>query len=184
MADDPTQHPPPDAYNRLTNPERYAVLHQAAHSLLEQLEQDYVVGHLESTALDPDLTGRVATEILVRLQPPPGQGAPLTVAFTEFPGLLVRFGRWHKEAFPRCGCDACDESPAELMRKLADEVGCLVAGRFREEIRIRPLRKAVLRCQFSAEDWIRSSEELLERTDRRLRLAQPGETNWPPWTRR
>ena len=66
---------------------------------------------LTGPTVDEDLTGRVDTEATVRLQPSSGTGARLTVAFTTFPGLLVRFGKWHVEAYPSCGCDACDEQP-------------------------------------------------------------------------
>ncbi len=183
VADDSIEHPPPDAYNRVTNPERYRVLHDAGHDLLERLERDYVVQRRESAALDPDLTSRVAVQTVVRLEPPSGQGAPLTVAFTEFPGLLVRFGCWHKEAFPRCGCDACDESPEKLITDLGKKVECLVAGGFREQLQTRRLRRSVLLSDFTGEGWRQSSEAFLERRDPRW-LGPPGEANWPGWTRR
>jgi Family of unknown function (DUF6226) len=49
-------------------------------------------------------------------------------ALTDFPGVDVRFGAWISAAFPRCGCDACDEQPAEVAVELREFVDALIGG--------------------------------------------------------
>ena len=63
---------------------------------------------------------------------PNNDGAPATVTLTEFPGLYVRFGEWHDEAFPTRGCDACDELPGELAEDLREKLWAVAQGQFRE----------------------------------------------------
>lgn len=65
---------------------------------------------------------------IVQLVPRIQSAAPITIAWTGFPGLHVRVGRWHVEAFPHCGCDACDEDPADLVGELRKLVDAVVEG--------------------------------------------------------
>jgi hypothetical protein len=44
----------------------------------------------------------------------------------------VRFGAWISAAFPRCGCDACAEQPAEVAVGLREFVDELIAGTYVE----------------------------------------------------
>ena len=118
---------------------RYSVLHDAARELLDQLSRDYAVEVITGPAVDEDLAGRTPTKTTVRLQPSTGAGAPLTVAFTTFPGLLVRSGTWQVEAYPVCGCDACDEQPADLIERLRERVGVIVSDGFTERVKRRRL---------------------------------------------
>lgn len=69
----------------------------------------------------------------VTITPLAAGGAPIAIAFTTFPSLVVRYGRWHVVSFPACGCDACDETTADEARRLGCEIAHVVAGRFREE---------------------------------------------------
>lgn len=125
--------PPEEAYGRVTNPERYRVLHTAARELLDRLATSHDVDREDGDAdLDPALTGDIAVEAVVRLRPRSPGAAPLTVAFTSFPGLIVRFGEWTTEALPSCGCDACDEDPEDLVAMFTGLVEALVAGDFTE----------------------------------------------------
>lgn len=116
-------------YERVTNPERFAPLHEAAHELIADLRKRFDV---EVTAVAPetsDLTGGVLETLRVI---PRGSGAPVTITFTGFPGLHVRFGAEHTEAFPPCGCDACDEQPGQLAESLREKIECVAQGRFSE----------------------------------------------------
>ena len=123
-----------DSYGRVTDSGRYAVLHDAAHRLLDRLAANFVVDRSDGgPELDPALSRGDTLEV-VRLQPRAKSAGPLTVAFSGFPGVYVRFGEWHVAAFPHCGCDACDEQPAALIQELETKVADLVEGRFREEI--------------------------------------------------
>lgn len=59
------------------------------------------------------------------------------MVFTGFPGLAVRCGRWLKFRLPDCGCDTCDEDPAELWQELEERVCALVSGNFSERLSSR-----------------------------------------------
>jgi hypothetical protein len=47
--------PPPEAYSRVTNPERFAPLHRFAERLLDSLETDFDVTRAEGYGLDAEL---------------------------------------------------------------------------------------------------------------------------------
>ena len=72
---------------------------------------------------------------VVRLTPEQPDQGPLTVTFTQFPGLDVRVGRWHRELYPWCGCDQCDDDPSELLAAFNAMVRDLAEGHLVEELR-------------------------------------------------
>lgn len=169
--------PSSDAYGRVTDPDRYGALHDVAGRLIEELVDRYDVRRHEHAGADfvPD---GVQARPLVRPAPTDERSAPLSIAFTAFPGLLVRFGRWHVEAFPVCGCDACDERPEELVDAFHERVEAVVAGRFHETLTggLRPTRKSTL----SGHEWTRSRSEHLTRADV-SDLGGPIDLDWQPW---
>lgn len=125
--------PPDDAYNRVTNPERFRVLHTTMLELLARLETHFNVQREEGYGLDEELEQHLGLERpSVKLTPVDPEAAPLAVAFSDFPGLHLRFGRWWKELLPACGCDACDDSGEELAEKLTRLIEGITAGRFWE----------------------------------------------------
>jgi hypothetical protein len=96
MNDDP---PPPEAYGRVTNSERFRPLHSAADDLLRDLEVTYRVERIEGEAdLDPELGTN--GDRVVRLIPEPNDAAPLTIAYSDFPSLYVRYGQWGARLHP------------------------------------------------------------------------------------
>ena len=129
--------PPPEAYSRVTDAERFRPLHAAMREVIDRLQGEFDVALTQGYGLDEELERRVALAApCVRLTPNDGGAAPITIMFSDFPGLHVRFGRWHVEPFPGCGCDACDESAAGEIERLMSIVQDVTAGRFREGIRI------------------------------------------------
>ena len=127
--------PPPEAYSRVTNPERFRPLHDVALELLGRLEATFNVERLEGYGLDQEQEKRSdLARSSVKLIPRNPDAAPMVVVFTAFPGLLVRLGQWREEAFPSCGCDACDETADDEATRLAKMVDNVTAGRFREAI--------------------------------------------------
>ena len=170
--------PLPDAYGRITNPRRFATLIASTEELLDRLERLYQVERHAGHNLDPDLVASIpggATRV-VRIAPARGGGAPLVVAFTDFPGVRVRFGRWHIEAFPVCGCDACDEQPGELADDLAAKVDALGAGRFSEQLSL--FRRPGLSYSFGdGSGWSRSARREV------LSLGRPQRLRWDAWPR-
>ena len=122
-----------EAYSRVTNPERFRILHSTMLAILAQLDEDFDVGREEGYGLDEELERRfVLARPSIRLTPSDPEAAPLTVAFSDFPGLHIRFGLWWTEPFPDCGCDACGGSGEEFVEVLTELIGDVTAGLFWE----------------------------------------------------
>jgi Family of unknown function (DUF6226) len=176
--------PPPEAYSRVTNPERFRPLHGFADMLLTNLEAEFDVSREEGLGLDADL-GR--NELTVRLTPRATDAGALAIAFTPFPGLLVRLGHWLVEPIPPCGCDACDETAEEGKARLEWMARTLTSGRYRESIRIGLLRDGWL-CQALDNDTGRSElgKSRITRSPARAMISRAGGRRrfeyrpWPP----
>ena len=135
-----TGEPPPEAYSRVTNAERFRPLHPAMLEIISRLENDFEVERTEGYGLDEELErGLELAGPFVRLSPRDPDAAPITVAFSTFPSLYVRFGRWCREPFPDCGCDACDLTADGEIERLNEMVDDVIAGRFREAIDRPPM---------------------------------------------
>lgn len=122
--------PPREAYGVVSHPERYALLHAVAETLLQHLVENYDVNVFDdlSAAADLELTYEGAVDRAVRVTPRDESKASLTFVFTPYPGVLLHVGAspglddGHDFAFPACGCDACDESPEGLIEDLEQRV--------------------------------------------------------------
>ena len=106
--------------------------------MLAALEQRFDVTRIEDDGLDDELAIRELVRPTIALRPADPEAAPLTVAFTDFPGLSIRFGRWSTKWFPTCGCDACAENTEDEIDRLTKMVDILTAGGFREAIVYSP----------------------------------------------
>ena len=173
--------PPEEAYGRVTDPQRYALLHDAARALLDRLEREHDVVRAEGLDLDPELAGQPFAASLVRLTPRDRAAAPLTVVLTCFPGVLVRLGRWHTEAFPHCGCDACDEPVDDVAEDLLQLAKAAVTGRFTEELTGGDHPE--LRSWLSSDGGHQSGSARLD-PERAAALGPPAELLWRPWPAR
>lgn len=122
--------PPEEAYGATTNPERFAPLHQVAAHLVEYLIATYQVSASEAPDLARTLDGEPPHFVrLVRLSPHAADGDTLTVVFTSFPGVVIYAGSRFSEAFPACGCDACDDTSEDVAESLMERVLALASGR-------------------------------------------------------
>ena len=130
--------PPDDAYERVTEPERFTPLHDWTLGAVEGLQAEYDVTLEEGKGMDAELERSPLARPTLKLTPRQESCAPITIAFTDFPGIAVRVGRWVIEPFPSCGCDACDEMPDEEFEMLMELLDDVVAGRFRESMRLQP----------------------------------------------
>jgi len=131
--DDSWPDPPPEAYSRVTDAERYRPLHASADRLLADLEVRYRVERTDEVDLEPTVVRRWRrAERAVRLTPG-GNGSPLTVIFTDFPGVVILAGHALEVRLPFCGCDACAEDLDELVKILVVRAGAVVAGGLTEE---------------------------------------------------
>ena len=183
------------AYSRVTNAERFLPLHSAMLEIVGELEKDFEVERTEGHGLDEELErGLDIARPDVKLAPANPDAAPIVMAFTAFPGLRVRFGRWYIEPFPRCGCDACDESADGEIERLYDMVDDVTAGRFREAIEMPSvsfLGSGWREAKFWSPDERRSSTRSRSRSrvdGRRAREMSGGrrrlDLNWKPWPHR
>src|SRR5262249_44838795 len=130
----PTAVPPPEAYSRVTNPERFRSLHTLMAELIGRLEATFEVELVEGYGLDDELERVDLVRRSVKLLPRDTGAASIAVSFTAFPGLRVRVGRWRIEPFSSCGCDACDETADGEAARLTQMVDDVTVGRFREAI--------------------------------------------------
>nr|AEE65501.1 conserved hypothetical protein [uncultured bacterium BAC AB649/1850] len=172
----------PVDYSRVTDPGRYAVLHDEADRLLDELTERYTVERRESR----ERLGPTAEAVrMVRLIPRTPAAAPLAIAFTAFPGVVLRLGRWYEETFPGCGCDACDEAPADLVTELHTQAGALVEGGLWERIR-RGVTGSWAETRLIGPDFNAGRSMPVEareaRAARRDGFAAP--VQWAPWPRR
>lgn len=172
--------PDDDAFGRVTRRDRYRVVHEAAAALLDALEADHPVDRINGHDLaDTAWPGSPAT----RLVPHDG-GAPITVTFTPFPGVMVHFGHRGSEAFPACGCDGCDERPDDVVADMEGLVSTVVAGGLTER-RIRRLWQRDLSSHhLTTADGTELSRAHGELPDDAARHMPVGITRWPAWTRR
>ena len=130
--------PPTDAYSRITEPERFGPLHDWALEAVARLQSEYEVTMDEADGMDAELERDPLSRPTIKLTPLQDSCAPITIAFTDFPALGVRVGRWVTDFFPSCGCDACDEMPEEEFERFTELLSDVVAGRFRESMRLQP----------------------------------------------
>lgn len=168
--------PDDDACGLVTNPGRYQVVVDATRIMIDELVATHeVVSTAGIPAVDiPNFRGPAAD--LVRLHP--REGASLMFMFTDFPGVVVHAGELGVQAFPACGCDACDESPIDLIDRLEKLVRAVVEGRYAEELTKRTLSYSI------AGEWgSSSSEERLQRGEWNQH-GSLGPRHWPAWTTR
>lgn len=175
--------PSDEAYGRATNPERYLVLHGAALAEIDRLVTTFDVARIDGVDPGPHTARGWPGSHAVRLTPASG-GAPITVTFTSLPGVVVHAGHGFDRAFPRCGCDACDEPPAELVELLSEVFADVASGGLVETRRRR--RFGPDRCTIRLESADRAGSPQREGAfDPTEHGAVPvGTTRWPPWRRR
>ncbi len=182
--------PPEESYSRVTNPERFQPLHAAATELLDRLEREFAVERLDGHDADDELGRKSLARPTIRLVPHDPQAAPILVAFSEFPGLHVRFGSWRTESFPHCGCDACDETADGSIGKMTEMAEAVVSGGFRETMRVPPLlgggwRESEFRFNDGHGGFSRSRSRVSRSRALEMTGGEPHLTlEWKPWLRR
>jgi hypothetical protein len=179
--------PPLEAYSRVTNPQRFASLHDVAAELLDRLELEFDAERAEGYGLDPELEeGCKLARPSVALVPRDARAAPIVVTFSAFPGVRVRFGHWCMTAFPTCGCDACDEAAESETERLRSLIDNLAAGRFREAIRIRAEGAAWAESEFWSVGGRCAQGSQLDRALAQQLVAARDRSSydWGPWPRR
>lgn len=166
----------------MTDPGRFAVLHDEAERLLDRLTARYTVERRESLEPLSPTGDRVRT---VRLIPRTPAAAPLAIAFIDFPSIVLRLGRWYEESLPGCGCDACDEQPAVLIADMCRQVEALVEGGLWERVR-RGIAGSWAEARLVGPGLHAGRDNPLDpreaRAARRDGFAAP--VQWAPWPKR
>ena len=182
--------PPLEAYSRVTDAERFMPLHTAMMDLILRLETAFHIERVEGYGLDEELEKPFnLARSSVRLSPRDPDAAPISVAFSDFPGLHVRFGRWSTELFAVCGCDACDESAEGEIKRITRMVDSVTHGGFREAVQrsIVPfVGSGWLETECRTPNSMHGSKSRLDGSQARLMSGgrRPLELNWRPWPRR
>ena len=169
-------------YPHTTDTERFAVLHDAADALLDELAERYVVERRETKELLGPDEALVRT---VRLIPRTPAAAPLAIAFTGLPGLRVRLGRWWTQTLPGCTCADCAEDPDHLVAELQTQTTALIEGGLWERVR-RGVSGSWFETKLIGNGFNAAREGPLTARDardaRRGGFAAP--VRWAPWPRR
>jgi Family of unknown function (DUF6226) len=175
--------PPDEAYSRVTRDLQtlFAPVVEVARRTVDELAAHYNVDRRPASPADLARVDGCVSDALdaTVLEPRSGDRSLLIVGVCDLPGVHLAFGRWASEHLPVCGCDACDETPEELLEKLTG-VRDLVVGGFGEWARLE-----------AGQWWLGhqtidgSSEGSLDRAERReLGIREPVELAWQPWRRR
>jgi hypothetical protein len=176
--------PPPTEDPHAGTPGRFAVLHDAAEALLDDLADCYMVERRETKEpLRPE-SGAPLVRV-VRLIPRSPAAGPLAVAFTDSPGIVLRLGRWYEDHLPACGGDARDEDPAELVANLRAHVAAHVEGGLWERVR-RGVTGSWRETRLVGPGFSIGSSALLEAAEARSarREGFAAAVRWAPWPRR
>jgi hypothetical protein len=174
--------PPPEAYSRMSVPDRYAELHPLAVELAQQLSRRHEVQLHRESVLDPS---REASATALQLVPANPRAVRLTLVLTGLPGLEVRVDGRPWLLLPHCGCDACDETAEECRDQLEDLVTAAVAGSLGERVyRSAEGWQHERWIQWSGGGWSsRGKVDGVRLTE--LQMALPGgEARWEPWAAR
>lgn len=127
--------PPTDAYSVDTHPERFAPLHTVADALVAHLAETYDVRITESADVATDLLRQSRPVVrAVSIEPNDPRCAAITLAYTDFPGIVMHAGLLHDFPFPVCGCDACDSTGEYEVDELERHVFAVVGGRYGESV--------------------------------------------------
>lgn len=175
--------PPDEAYSRVTEPERFWPLHEWTLEVVDRLLTEYDVTLEENKLTDTELELSTLVRPIMKLTPSQDSCAPITIAFTDFPGITVRVGRWVTDQFPSCGCDACDEMPDEEFVGLTELLDDVVGGRFRESMRLQPGGDGWSGREFWSAEGHSSGESRVPRAKAVRILNGKSEIalEWQPW---
>ena len=177
--------PPDEAYERVTNPERFAPLVPAAENLVADLERRFEVIVTRGSAVGW-LSSDVQPVESIWITPRLADQAPLTITTTSLPGLYLDVGAWQHIAFPGCACDACDEHVEDAVRELEMYCTALAEGRLSERVvgGLRPRLEHV----WGGENWSSSGKLFVSRRRaaelRGTDVQPPEDGHWRSWSTR
>ena len=163
--------PPNDTYSVVTHPQRFTPVVAVAHALIAHLVDTYEVtetGDKERTILDPG----------------PGRARLVFAMSEDAPSVRVDAGVWSMQAFPFCGCDACDDDVEALVSDMEQYVFAVVAGGLSEVLSRSEL--TITLDGLGDEDLVTISHSTTSRVKRNERRAARRKSvgvppRWLPW---
>lgn len=181
------ENPPEAAYSVTHHLERFAPLVDVADALVGWLTRDFdVTVDASASAVAGIATTGPELERAVRITPADPHSAPLTVAVTTFPGVIVHAGATSEFVFPVCGCDACDDDVPTLAEDLEWTVGTVINGGFAEWI--EPAAPAGSSFRLAGEGRAAEGPMQIDHLppDRLSAMSRmpPPDGRWMPWARR
>ncbi|GAA3956254.1 DUF6226 family protein [Actinoplanes auranticolor] len=175
----------PDSFSsRVSDAGRFLVLHEAAEEVLDELTERYVVDRRESKEPVGPAPGADVVRTVLLMPRSPAAG-PLSIAFTDFPGIVLRLGRWFFEALPDCGCDDCAEDPAALVEDLRSRVSAHVEGGLWECVR-RGVTGSWLETRLIGPGLRTTRQAPIDPAEARAARQEgfAAAVQWAPWIRR
>lgn len=179
--------PPEEAYSVDAHPERFAPLHAIADALVAHLVSTYEASVLDALDDARAWFGERGPAVLraVRIEPAARDAAPIAIAWSDYPGILVRAGAAHGGHQPVCGCEACDEPWERAADDLEELVLAVVDGRLQESVQ-RGIAFTIEGVDGTARSSGWSSalgpDDRARRRMGRERLAARGGDRWLPWS--
>jgi len=176
-----------DAYGRATNPERFFPLIDFAVDRLRQMEKMFEVRRSDEFVVSGllGLQPFVSLRTPICLTPHSRDAAPIMVAFTPLPSLVVRCGHWFSEPFASCVCDACAATVEQESERLADLFDALVTGRFRERLDVPFFGQASVSHVIESAGGRRGNRRVVSPAQAREMLAGRARVaDWAPWQKR
>src|SRR6266568_2169827 len=180
----------PEEYSRVTNPERFRPLHDFALQLLARLTSEYEVAESDAVEMIPSviMRGLAHARPPITLTPTSPAEAAISIAFTPFPGLILRCGRFLVKPFPICGCDHCAETVEGETERLQGMLDAVVNGHFLEEVELPVFGVSHGWWQLGRIDapygLSGGGVSLSRDRARELRRAGLGQVQWKPWSSR
>ena len=179
----------PEAYTRVTNPERFRPLHDFALNLFERLAHEYYVMESNELELVPISMQPVDyAKPPMTLTPNANDEAPISIAFTTLPGLVLRCGKFFNEPFPVCACDGCGTHADEEVERLQRIIDPVIVGDFVEGLELPFIGNAYLTYRLGRIDGphgLTSGGSGVSRDEaRKLRRAGFERIQWAPWSKR
>lgn len=183
----------PEEYTRVTNPERMRPIQDYALQFFARLANEYEVAESEGFEAPfeviPDFMRRVIqTRPPIALTPKSSVEAPIAIAFTSFPGLALRCGRFFNTPFPICGCDHCAETANGEIERLQGFLHNVIGGHFLEEVRLPIVGVAQVRWELGSMDGPYGLSggglTLSRERARKLRRSKLKRVEWQAWSKR
>lgn len=163
---------PTEKYSSLRYSERFAPLEAIGNAVIDYLVSAFDVELIErdvpefSVGSDRTVENNQAESLHDReiytlrdvvLAPSDPNCVSLWIVITSLPGLYVGTNEHHEHVFPRCACEACDETWEVQADDFEQTVDAVISGRFIEQFEVHQSRSLLSRVFTRKNRWVRES---------------------------